>query len=122
RLGQLVVAELDPERTDDRHRRNGAAGERLLRTSERREVVRRHLPVEPERLLPGADRLRVVAARPPPRLHGESLFADLGEEHDLAVANEEVDGAALAASALAAAARAARARTARRPRSRAGRS
>src|ERR671925_483503 len=73
RLGQLVLAERDPERPDDRHRRDGDTGQGLLRPRERRKVVRRHLAVEPERLLAGANRRRIVATGPLARLHAGSL-------------------------------------------------
>ena len=76
-LGELVLAERDPQRPDHRHRRDRDAGERLLRAGERRQVVRRHLAVEPERLLARADRVRVVPAGPLPRLHNAELKAPL---------------------------------------------
>ena len=69
-LGQRVLAERDQERPHDRHRRHRHACQRLLRGGKRREVVRGDLAVEPERLLPGADRRRIVL--PWPALDGHS--------------------------------------------------
>ena len=69
RLPQLVLAELELDRPDDRHRDHGDAGQHLLRLRERLEVDPGHLAVQPERLLPGPDRGGVVLARPLARLH-----------------------------------------------------
>ena len=72
RLAQLVLAELELERPDDRDRDHGRAGQHLLRLRERLEVDPRHFAVEPERLLPRADRVGIVLPGP---LHGHELRA-----------------------------------------------
>src|SRR5207247_78154 len=63
-LLQLVLAELELERPDDGHGDDGDAGQRLGRLGKRCEVVSGDDPVEAQQLLPGANRLGVVSARP----------------------------------------------------------
>ena len=57
RLAQLVLAELELQRADDGDRDHGRPGQHLLRAREGLEVDPGHLAVEPERLLPRADRV-----------------------------------------------------------------
>ncbi len=75
RLLELVVAEVDVQRADDRHRDDRGSGQHLVRVLEGCEVDRRDLAVQPQRLLAGADRVRVVLARPPLHVHRGSLVS-----------------------------------------------
>src|SRR5262249_12439716 len=72
RLLELVLAERDRERPDDRDGDDGDAGQRLLRLRPRLQLLPEHLAVvvgAAEAALPGADRVGIVPARPRAPLH-----------------------------------------------------
>ena len=73
-LLELVGAELDDERTDDRDRDHGGAGVRLLRAAPGFVVESEGLVADDvaDRFAPRRDRLRVVLAR---QAHRQSLFS-----------------------------------------------
>ena len=84
---ELVPAERDPQ-LRDRDRDDGDARDRFGRARPGREVERRDLAVEPERLLARADRGVVVLAREP---------CHRGERLTSAAVGEVIDGKAIAA-------------------------
>ena len=73
-LLELVGAELDDERPDDRDRDHGGAGMRLLGAAPGFVVERERLVADDaaDRVAPRRDRLRVVLAR---QTHRQSLFS-----------------------------------------------
>ena len=81
RFLQLVLAELEHNRADDGDRNDGGSGQHLVRSGERRQVDRRHVPVETERLLSCADGVGIVLAGPASHV-GSLVRDDLGDEDD----------------------------------------
>src|SRR5207244_10981323 len=79
RLLELVLPELDLQRTDDGDGNDRRTGEHLLRLDEGRQVDRRHVAVESERLLPLADRRGIVLAWPTLQRDVASLRAEVAD-------------------------------------------
>ena len=77
RLLELVGAELDDERSDDRDGDDGGAGVRLLGAAPGFVVEGERLVADDaaDRVAARSDRLRIVLARPLPEIHGGQLIS-----------------------------------------------